>query len=52
MSSFGFSAGNFIAAIGLIHKISFGLGDNKGASLEFYELKEHLTTAENILLQI
>ncbi|KAF2692026.1 lytic polysaccharide monooxygenase [Lentithecium fluviatile CBS 122367] len=52
MSSFGFSAGDFVAAIHLIHKIALALDDSKGASSEFQELKEQLTTADNILRQV
>ncbi|KAF2118058.1 hypothetical protein BDV96DRAFT_644390 [Lophiotrema nucula] len=46
MSGFGFSAGDFIAAIDLIHKVVAALNERKGASAEFRTLVQHLDSIE------
>lgn len=49
---FGFSAGDFIAAIGLVKDLVKALHDSKGSSREYRELIHELRSLETALLQV
>lgn len=50
--SFGVSAGDFIAALGLIAKVVQALDDSRGAGEEYKELVSELNTLRNALKRI
>jgi hypothetical protein len=50
--SFGFSAGDFIAAISLVGKIIGALNNINGAASEYKELISQLYTLESVLIQV
>ncbi|KAF8253177.1 hypothetical protein K440DRAFT_279586 [Wilcoxina mikolae CBS 423.85] len=52
MATFGYSAGDFIAAVGLIAKITKALSDTKGASNEYQLVVIELQALERVLFQL
>ena len=49
MVPFGFSAGDFAVAIGLIVRISKALGDSGGAAAEYRDILQDLQTLQQLL---
>ena len=52
MATFGFSAGDFVAGIGLVQDLIKALRDSKGSSKEYLELVAELRSLESALLEV
>lgn len=50
--SFGFSVGDFLAAIELVHDLATALSDGHGSSLKFQGLVQELYSLERVMVEI
>ncbi|KAH6637118.1 hypothetical protein F5144DRAFT_207202 [Chaetomium tenue] len=50
--SFGFSVGDFLAAIELVHDLAVALSDGRGSSVKFQGLIQELYSIERVMIEI